>query len=123
MICHDAYHAMKTKNEISLIYFCSVTVGYVVRANRKVMQSESSRELPNMIYGIRKNVNSQVSFHEFYFSQYCRFIYTKRGIPFYLVFMSASETNESGTQTSIEYLRSDFSCVWCFGIIRFRGCK
>ena len=43
---------------------------------------------------------------------------TKRRIPFQIVFMSASETNESGTQTSIDYLQSTFSCVWCFGVIR-----
>ena len=43
------------------------TAGNVVRGNRKVMQSECSREHPNMIYGIRQNVNSQMSFHELYF--------------------------------------------------------
>ena len=43
------------------------TAGNVVRGNRKVMQSECSRELPNMSHGIRQNVNSQVSFHELYF--------------------------------------------------------
>ena len=88
------------------------------------MQSESSRELPNMSHGIRQNVNSQVSFHELYFFlQYCSFICTKRRIPFQIVFMSASETNELGTRASIDYLQSTFSCVWCFGVIRFRGCK
>ena len=30
------------------------------------MQSESSRELPDMIHEIRENVNSQVSFHVLY---------------------------------------------------------
>ena len=99
------------------------TAGNVFKGNRKVMQSESSREFPNMNYGIRQNVNSQVIFHELHFSQYCRFIYTKRRIPFYLEFKSASETNEWGTQTSIDYLQYTFSCVWCFGVIRFRGCK
>ena len=54
----------------------SNTAGNVVRGNRKVMQSESSRELPNMIDEIRQNVNSQVSFHEFYFFS---FILYKKG--------------------------------------------
>ena len=41
--------------------------GNVVSGNRTVMQSESSRELPDMIYEIRENVNSQVSFRVLYF--------------------------------------------------------
>ena len=43
------------------------TAGNVVRGNRTVMQSESSRELPDMSHEIRETVNSQVSFHVLYF--------------------------------------------------------
>ena len=48
---------------ISLVKQVNVTAGNVVRGNRKVMQSESSRELPTL----RQNVNSQVSFQDLYF--------------------------------------------------------
>ena len=62
----------------------SITAGNVDRGNRKVMQIESSRELPNMIYGIRQNVNRQVSFHELYFFTVLQlYIYKKENtIPF-----------------------------------------
>ena len=61
-----------------------VTAGNVVRGNRMVMQIESSRELPNMIYGIRQNVNRQVSFHKLYFLKVLQlYIYKKENtIPF-----------------------------------------
>ena len=85
--------------------------GNVDRGNRKVMQIESSRELPNMIYGIRQNVNRQVSFHELYFFTVLQLYIYKMENTIPLVFMSAFETNESSTQTSIDYLRSTFSCV------------
>ena len=87
------------------------------------MPSESLRKLPDMSHEIRENVNSQLSFHVLYFSQYCSFAYTKRRIQFQNVYISASETNESGTQKSIAYLRYTFSGVRCVGVIRFRGCK
>ena len=75
------------------------------------MQSESSRELPNMIYGIRQNANIQVSFQELYFFTVLQLDIYKKGntIPFTVVFMSAPKTKEWGTQTSLEYLRSTLS--------------
>ena len=71
------------KTDISKTFYI-VTAGNVVRGNREVMQSESSRELPNMIDGIRQNVNNQVSFHELYFYSIAAKYICKRGntIPF-----------------------------------------
>ena len=88
-----------------------IKAGNVVRGNRKVMQSECSREHPNMIYGIRQNVNSQVSFHELYFYTVLQLYINKKENTIPLVFMSASETHDSGPQTSSDYLRSTFSYV------------
>ena len=53
--------------------------GNVDMGNRKVMQIESSRDLPNMIYGIRQNVNRQVSFHELYFFHSITALYIQSG--------------------------------------------
>ena len=54
--------------------------GNVDRGNRKVMQIESSRELPNMIYGIRQNhVNRQVSFLRIVFFHSITALYIQNG--------------------------------------------
>ena len=57
------------------------------------MQSESSRELPNMIYGIRQNVNSQVSFQELYIFTVLQLDIYKKGnaIPFSIYVCTQNE--------------------------------